>query len=164
VPRPAAAIAFWADPAKMAETGSGPEPEPLRAGEGVSNRPGLEGHGPPGPGGRDPASGPAAGAGQASRATGVVVHHRAGSPAAERTARLVAAEVRRAGLDIAAVRAVPTVPARRVIRFGRGENETAERLALRFQERWPHSWRLDASLGRDPTQSAPPLEIWLPHR
>jgi hypothetical protein len=50
------------------------------------------------------------------------------------------------------------------MRFGRGEDGAAERLALRLRRRWPHPWRLEASVGPDPARPAPPLEIWLPHR
>jgi hypothetical protein len=161
-PGPVTAVSSRAGPGRAAETGGGPEP-PRAGAEGASGGPDTAGRTPPGPGGGDPVSRPAA-AGRAAAAA-VVVHHRAGSPGAERAARLVTAEVRGAGLEVAAVRAVPAVPARRVVRFGRGEDEAAaERLALRLRRRWPHPWRLEASVSPDPTWPAPPLEIWLPHR
>jgi hypothetical protein len=155
------APSFVAAVGSPAGTGGGPEP-PRAEAEGVSGGLDAAGSAPPDPGRGDSASRPAA-AGRVAAA--VVVHHRAGSPAAERAARLVVAEVRGAGLGGAAVLAVPAVPARRVIRFGRGEDGAAERLALRLRRRWPHPWRLEASVvGPDPARPAPPLEIWLPHR
>jgi hypothetical protein len=80
-----------------AETGGGPEP-PRAGAEGVSGGLGAAGRAPPGPGRGAPASRPAAAAGRVPPATAVVVHHRAGSPAAERAARRVVAEGRGAGL------------------------------------------------------------------
>jgi len=146
-----------------AETAGGSEP-PRAGAEGVSGGLDAAGRAPPGPGRGDSASSPAAVARRVAPPTAVVVHHRAGSPAAERAARLVVEEVRGAGLGGAAVRAVPAVPARRVIRFGRGEDGAAERLALRLRRRWPHPWRLEAAVSPGPARPAPPLEVWLPHR
>lgn len=92
----------------------------------------------------------------------VSIHRRAGSAAARRAAALVAEEVRRAGLDIAAVVEEPRVPEDRVIRAAPGSagSVAAQRLAERFRSRWGHAWQVTEAQGG----GAPGLEIWLPHR
>ncbi len=114
----------------------------------------------------EPAAGPSAGAaaGAVAPPSGsqrVVLHHRAGSYAAAEAAGAMAAQVREAGFDLNATRAVTATPSQRVVRYFHAEDAPA---AARLAGRLGRGWALQDFRSYEPLPAPGLLEVWLPDR
>jgi hypothetical protein len=103
----------------------------------------------------------------------ILILHRAGSASGRQAAQRIAAEARRAGIEVAGIAAVPIVPKTREVRYLRSEDAfIGERLASRFYHRWGKAWQvreagLDLKTPEYVTSEPIPahtLEVWLSHR
>lgn len=89
----------------------------------------------------------------------IVVHHRAGSPAAAETAAAITDQLREAGFEAGEVKGVAAVPAQRVVRYFHADDApTAARLAGRLGR----GWAIQDFRSFEPSPPPGLLEVWLP--
>jgi hypothetical protein len=91
----------------------------------------------------------------------VVLHHRAGSYAAQEAAGAMAAQVREAGFDLNETRAVTATPSQRVVRYFHTEDAAS---AARLAGRLGRGWALQDFRSYEPLPPPALLEVWLPDR